>query len=419
METIEIARKAKESADILGNAPTSQKNRALRLVCSKLRERKSDIVDANKEDISQAEKNGLPSNLVNRLGFGEDKVDSRIEALETIASLDDPVGQPFNAQVRPNGMRVQRVRVPLGVILMVYEARPHVTLNAGAFCLKSGNAAILRGGSEAKVCNQLLGEIWTEALKEAGLPEGCVQVITGSHEQVNELLAQDDLIDLVIPRGGKKLIETVSSSSKVPVIKHYNGVCSVYIDKTEDMEGAIDILLDSKCLMPAVCNAMETVLVSEQMTEKLPDIVAAFRKAGVKVKGCEKTMAKAEGIEAASEEDWSTEYLDEIISIRVVKDVDEAIEHINTYGSGHTDSIVTDSIKNAQKFTSRVDSGVVLVNASTMFCDGQSLGLGAEIGISTDKLHARGPMGLADLTTYKYVIQGENNVMGNPRDYLK
>jgi glutamate-5-semialdehyde dehydrogenase len=185
METIEIARKAKESADILGNAPTSQKNRALRLVCSKLRERKSDIVDANKEDISQAEKNGLPSNLVNRLGFGEDKVDSRIEALETIASLDDPVGQPFNAQVRPNGMRVQRVRVPLGVILMVYEARPHVTLNAGAFCLKSGNAAILRGGSEAKVCNQLLGEIWTEALKEAGLPEGCVQVITGSHEQVN------------------------------------------------------------------------------------------------------------------------------------------------------------------------------------------------------------------------------------------
>jgi glutamate-5-semialdehyde dehydrogenase len=419
MDSRQIAEKAKQSTKILANASTSDKNQVLKLVCDKLEKRKSEIARANRQDIENAEKNGIASNLVNRLGFDEKKVESRIEAIRQIIQLDDPVGQPYKSQVRPNGMKVMRVRVPLGVILMIYEARPHVTLNAGAFCLKSGNAAILRGGSEAKICNELIGEIWKQALKESGLPQECVQVITGSHKQVNELLNQKDLIDLVIPRGGKKLIETVSSNSKIPVIKHYNGVCSVYIDKTNDIESAIDIIIDSKCLMPAVCNAAETVLISEKERDKLPQIVDALKKADVIVKGCEKTRAVTADIETATEQDWSTEYLDKIISIKVVEDVSEAIEHINTYGSGHTDSIVTDSIENAELFTAKVDSGVVLVNASTMYCDGQSLGLGAEIGISTDKLHARGPMGLEELTTYKFVIQGKNNVMGEPRKEYK
>jgi glutamate-5-semialdehyde dehydrogenase len=296
---------------------------------------------------------------------------------------------------------------------MVYEARPHVTVNAGAFCVKSGNAAILRGGSEAKRCNRLLGRLWQESLVEAGLPSDAIQVVAGSHEQIQELLELDEYIDLVIPRGGKGLIKVVAEQSRIPVVKHYEGICHVYLDEGCDLEAGLEIAIDSKCLMPEVCNAAETLLVSKAIAGELPRIVEALRKRDVTVRGCGQTQAVAAGVEPATGEDWRTEYLDLIISIRVVADVEEAIQHVNRYGSHHTDAIVTNNEARARRFVDRVDSAVVLVNASTMFCDGESLGMGAEIGISTDKLHARGPMGLEELTSYKFVIRGHGHAMGN------
>jgi glutamate-5-semialdehyde dehydrogenase len=394
-------------------ATTEQKNAVLNAMAEKLAARKQGILSASEADLAEAKSSGVPTNLINRLRFGEEKIDVRIRCLRKIEALPDPVGQTYHVERRPNGLEVARVRVPLGVILMIYEARPHVTVNAGAFCLKSGNAVILRGGSEAKRCNALLGGLWRESLAEADLPPEAIQVVSGSHEDVNNLLQENECIDLVIPRGGKGLIKAVSEKSRIPVIKHFAGICHVYIDQGADVSRGIEIALDSKCLMPEVCNALETLLVCGTLSHQLPEIVAAFRANGVTVKGCDKTRAAVPGIEPATEEDWRTEYLDTIVSVRVVGDVDEAIEHINRYGSHHTDAIVTDSQSCARKFVQQVDSAVVLVNASTMFCDGESLGMGAEIGISTDKLHARGPMGLEELTSYKFVIQGDGHVMGS------
>ena len=413
-----IAQQAKDCSKVLSEAGAEQKNKALSAMSRKLGSNKSQIISVNKQDIAEARKSGVPEHLLGRLGFADSKIDSRIRCLNKIEGLSDPVGQPYKCERRPNGLEVQRVRVPLGVILMIYEARPHVTVNAGAFCLKSGNCAILRGGSEARRCNELLGKLWSEALSEADLPTDSVQVVSGSHEETGELLKLSEYIDLVIPRGGKGLIETVAKESKIPVIKHYSGVCNVYIDSPADIHKAIDVALDSKCLMPEVCNAMETLLVSEESSEHIPAIVKAFKNCGVEVRGCQKVQVAAE-VKEATEEDWQREYLDNIVSIRVVSGVGEAIEHINTYGSHHTDSIVTDSVENAEKFKRGVDSGVVLINASTMFCDGESLGMGAEIGISTDKLHARGPMGLEELTSYKFVIRGEGTVMGEPGSFIQ
>ena len=413
MDTDEIVATARDSAAVVATCETEQKNAALEAMAHKLGERRQDLIEANQKDIEAARESGTPGNLLDRLGFGDAKIDSRIGSLQKLKNLADPVGQTFRAEKRPNGLEVARMRVPLGVILMIYEARPHVTVNAGAFCLKSGNAAILRGGSEAERCNALLGELWRESLREADLPEGAVQVVSGSHDEVSELLQADDYIDMVIPRGGEGLIEAVSEQARMPVVKHFAGVCHVYIDEGADVDTGIDITIDGKCLMPEVCNATETLLVAESQTDELPRIVESLREKGVKVKGCEKTRAAVSDVEPTSEEDWSTEYLDMVISVKVVGGVDEAIEHINTYGSHHTDSIVTDSMARARKFTDAVDSGVVLMNASTMFCDGESLGMGAEIGISTDKIHARGPMGLEELTTYKFVIRGEGHVMGD------
>jgi glutamate-5-semialdehyde dehydrogenase len=393
-------------------ASTDAKNAALLAMARKLRECEQDLLQSNEEDMARAVSEGVPENMVKRLQFGASKIASRIRCLQKIAALPDPVGQVLVQSRRPNGLDVARVRVPLGAILCIYEARPHVTINAGAFCLKSGNAAILRGGTEARGCNALLGELWYDSLREAGLPEQAVQVVSVSHEGVDELLGMDDCIDLVIPRGGKELIKTVSEQSKIPVIKHFEGVCHVFIDATADVKGAISIALDSKCLMPEVCNAMETLLVHAAHTKNLAEIVEAFRKHGVTVRGCQAAKNAVPDIEDATEDDWRTEYLDEIVSVRIVPDVAAAIEHINRYGSHHTDTIVTDSAKAAQRFLREVDSSVVLENASTMFCDGESLGMGAEIGISTDKIHARGPMGLEDLTSYKFVIRGQGHTMG-------
>jgi len=414
-----IATAARQAADEVGRASTWQKNAAIRAMAAKLAERQDEIVSANRRDLEAARAADLSEKLVARLGFGKAKISARIEALRRIEALPDPVGAAHRTELRPNGLAVARVRVPIGVVLMIYEARPHVTVNAGALCLKAGNAAIFRGGSEAAQCNALLGEMWRESLEEADLPAEAVQAISGSHQEVAELLHMEDLIDLVIPRGGKGLIQAVASQSRIPVLKHSAGVCHVYLGEGADLEQAIRIVLDSKCLMPEVCNAMETLLVCEELEPELPALADALQECGVTIRGCPRTRAAVPFAEPAAEEDWRTEYLDMIVSVRVVEDVDEAIEHINRYGSHHTDVIVTESRSRARRFVREVDSAVVLVNASTMFCDGASLGMGAEIGISTDKLHARGPMGLNELTSYKFVIEGDGQVMGGPEDWRR
>ncbi|MEM6755011.1 MAG: glutamate-5-semialdehyde dehydrogenase [Cyanobacteria bacterium P01_C01_bin.38] len=413
--TTDIAQTAKKCASIIANTPTEQKNAVLLKMAKLLDTYREDIVAANQADVAAARKNKIAKNLLARLQWSDAKINSSIAALHKIANLPDPVGQLFEPIGSSNGLKASRMRVPLGVILMIYEARPHVTVNAGSFCLKSGNAVILRGGSEAKNCNQKLGELWQTALNDVGLPTEIIQVLTGSHEQINQLLQLDNYIDLVIPRGGPKLIETVSKNSQIPVLKHYNGICHVYIDEAADLHQALEIALDSKCLMPSVCNAMETLLVHRSFESELNTIIKAFQDNNVEVKGCDRVRHVAP-VEAATEQDWQTEYLDLKISIRIVDSVDEAISHINQFGSHHTDSIVTDSQSRAEQFVNLVDSAVVLVNASTMFCDGDTLGMGAEIGIATGKLHARGPMGLQELTSYKFVVRGSGQTMGG--DFL-
>lgn len=408
-----IAETARRVSGVLASAPRRQKDAALLAMADRLANRTRDILEANQRDLDAAIAAGLPANTIDRLRFSEKKILARQQGLLKIAELPDPIGQTIRSETRPAGFQVDRVRVPLGVVLMVYEARPHVTVNAGAFCLKSGNAAILRGGSEAKHCNALLGDLWRQSLAEAGLPEEAVQVVSGSHAQIRELLQLDEYVDLVIPRGGKGLIRAVADHSRIPVIKHFEGICHAYLDEPADLESAVNIVLDSKCLMPEVCNALETLLVSRATAGHLPVVLDALRRRGVSLRGCEATRRIDPDVEPATEEDWRTEYLDMVLSVRVVEGVDEAIEHINRFGSHHTDTIVTADADRAARFVERVDSAVVLVNASTMFCDGESLGMGAEIGISTDKIHARGPMGLEELTSYKFVIRGRGNVMGS------
>jgi len=409
----DISEKANKAAQIVANASTSAKNAALLKMAKLLEDSTEDLLKANQKDLDAARDKGLPQNLLDRLVFGESKIKSRINSLKKIASLPDPVGQVKDLKKTDIGLVVGRMRVPMGVILMIYEARPHVTVNAGAFALKSGNTIICKGGSEAENCNGLLGRLWAEALDEADLPPDSVQVVSLSHDEVDKLLQKPDEIAVVIPRGGKELIRSVSEKSRIPVIKHFEGVCHVYIGESADKKKAISIALDSKLLMPEVCNAAETVLVDKSMVDFLPELGAVLKKHGVEIRGCPIVCEKVDGAKTATEEDWHAEYLDKIYSIKVVDGVDEAITHISKYGSGHTETIVTEHYSDAQKFLRETDSSVVLVNASTMYCDGESLGMGAEIGISTDKFHARGPMGLEELTTYKFVIWGDGQVMGD------
>lgn len=413
MDVTIVAQRARAASRTVAAASAETKNVVLRKMAELLKKHKKGLVNANKRDIENGRKEGLPDNILRRLVFDGKKVEGRITSLSKIIQLPDPVGQIEGMDRRPNGLLVGRMRVPLGVILMIYEARPHVTVNAGAFALKSGNAIILKGGSEAATCNTLLRKLWGEALSHGGLPQDAIQCITASHEEISRLLQLTEYIDLVIPRGGKGLIKAVAEQSRIPVIKHFEGICHVYVDDSADIEKAKKIMLDSKLLMPEVCNAVETLLVSKKHARALPEIVGALRKHGVQVRGCKKTRKVVPDVVPAIEDDWWTEYLDKIISVKVVGDVGEAIAHINKYGSGHTDTIVTEDYTNANRFLREVDSGVVLVNASTMFNDGEQLGMGAEIGISTDKLHARGPMGLHELTTYKFVVLGEDHVMGS------
>lgn len=419
MDVNVLAQTARQTAPIMAAASPAQKNTVLTTMAERLAGNAEDIVSANTADIAEARQHGLDDAVLNRLSFGAAKLASRVQSLRKIAALVDPVGATIREDRLANGLLARRVRVPLGVILMIYEARPHVSVNAGAFCMKAGNACILRGGSEAARCNALLGQLWGDALESAGLPRKAIQMISGSHEDISALLQLDEDIDLVIPRGGKGLIRAVAEQSRIPVVKHFAGVCQVYIDASASAQMAGDVVIDSKCLMPEVCNALETVLAAASNPSVLRAVVARLQRCGVTVRGCEKTRALCDGVEPATEADWREEYLDMVVSVRVVQDVAAAIAHINTYGSHHTDSIVTSTPEAADRFRREVDSGVVLVNASTMFCDGATLGMGAEIGISTDKLHARGPMGLEELTSYKFVIDGDGQVMGNPAEMEK
>lgn len=399
----------------VATASTAAKNAALLAMSRLLEEEAGAIEAANREDLETARQEDLAPPLVNRLRFDREKITARARALEVIAALPDPVGSLDWGERRPTGLEVRRVRVPLGVLAVIYEARPHVTVNAGALGLKAGNTVLLKGGFEARGTNLVLASLWEKALAIAGLPQEAIQVIrTTDRQAVPFLLSLEGQIDLAIPRGGKGLVKLVRDQARVPVLKHYEGVCHLYLDASAGVEEAVGLTLDSKVYMPEVCNALETLLVHREAAGRLlPPVVRALQQHGVEVRGCPRARQVITGLVPATEEDWRAEYLDLTLSVRVVDSLAEAIEHINTYGSHHTDAIVTQDLLAAQHFQRDVDSAVVLVNASTMFDDGGELGLGAEIGISTDRLHARGPVGLRDLTSYKYVVIGQGHTMGH------
>jgi glutamate-5-semialdehyde dehydrogenase len=391
---------------------SSEKNRALLGMADKLQARSDFLVAENQKDLEFAKERGLSSALLDRIALNPSRVREMGKGMRDVAALDDPVRQVVKMWRRPNGLQVGRMRIPLGVIGMIYEARPNVTADAAALCLKSGNAVILRGGSEAHHSNQAIGAVLREACAETRVPPDVVQVVQNKdHALVHELLQLEQYIDLIIPRGGEDLIRAVAAESKIPVIKHYKGVCHVYVDSDAALEMAERICYNAKVQRPSVCNAMETLLVHEAIAPKfLPAMIAKFREAGVEIRGCDKTRALVPGIEAATEEDWSTEYLDLILAVRVVKDMDDAVSHIERYGSEHTETIVTNHYQKSREFVDRVNSSAVMVNASTRFNDGGELGLGAEIGISTSKIHAFGPMGLEELTTTKFIVFGDGQV---------
>ncbi len=408
----DMAVKSREAAVLLAGAGTEEKNRALEAVARALEDKASAIRQENRKDLERAEAEGLSTAMIDRLRLDDKRMRSMIEGVRDVARLEDPVGKAYDRRTRPNGLVIYRMRVPIGVIGIIYESRPNVTVDASALTLKTGNAVILRGGSESINSNLVLGRVMAEAIKSTGLPEAAVQVVsTTDREAVGELLVLDSLIDLIIPRGGETLIRRVVETSTIPVIKHYNGVCHVYVDGEADLVMAEEVAFNAKVQRPGVCNAMETLLVDSAVAgEFLPRILARLRQAGVELVGCERTREIDITVGPASEQDWLTEYLDMKLSVRVVDGLDQAVEHIERYGSRHTDAIVTADKARAEEFVRRVDSSSVMVNASTRFSDGAQYGLGAEIGISTDKLHARGPMGLEELTTYKWVVMGEGQL---------
>ena len=412
-EIVEVARKAKGASYKISNLTTEKKNAALKRIANLLDEKREYIQEKNCIDLENAKKNNLSSAMIDRLTLSDKVIDAMIQGVEDIISLPDPVGEVVKMWKRPNGMVVGKKRIPLGVICMIFESRPNVVVDASSLCLKSGNAVVLRGGSEAFYSNQVLCEIIQTALEKENIPKEAVQVFpTTDREAVKEILKLDEYIDLVIPRGKEGLIRTVVENSTIPVIKHYKGVCHLYVDKDYgDYDFASKIVVNSKAQRPGVCNALETLLVDREIAEKfLPKIVEDFKRAGVKVKGCDICKKIVPEIELATDADWDTEYLDYIISIKVVDGLEGAIEHIQKYGSNHTDGIITKNYEKAMEFIDRVDSSAVLVNASTRLNDGGVFGLGAEIGISTTKLHAYGPMGLEELTTTKFIVFGQGQI---------
>ncbi len=408
----DVGQQAKQAGQALANAETAIKNKALHTIADALLARSAWLQAENAKDLQAGRDNGLAAAMLDRLTLSDQALATMAEGLRQIAELADPIGVISDLKYRPSGIQVGQMRVPLGVVGIIYESRPNVTADAAALCLKSGNATILRGGSEAIHSNRAIASCVQAGLEAAGLPAACVQVIaTTDRAAVGELLRLDDYVDVIIPRGGKGLIERVSQESSIPVIKHLDGICHVYIDDEAELDKAIAVALNAKTQRYGTCNTLETLLVAAGVAaEVLPALAACYAEKGVELRGCPQTQAILSGCGAATEADWQTEYLAPILSIRVVDDMAQAIEHINTYSSQHTDTIMTRNITRARHFLRAVDSSSVMVNASTRFADGFEYGLGAEIGISTDKLHARGPVGLEGLTSMKYVVFGDGHI---------
>lgn len=408
----EMAKDAKDASRQLRKTGRDQKDQALERMAHKLLQMENDIIEENKKDLSMAAEKRLPSAMIDRLTLDRKTIQSMADGLRDVMVLPDPVGAVTGMWKRPNGLQVGRVRIPLGVIGFIYESRPNVTVDAAGLCLKSGNAVILKGGSEAIHSNLILDKVLREALDETGLPQKAIQVIPSTdREAVNILLNLDDFVDLIIPRGGEGLIRFVAENSRIPVLKHYKGVCHVYVDEAADLQTAYDICFNAKVQRPGVCNAMETMLVHEKIAgDFLPTMIKRFLDAGVEIRGCPRTLDIIPGAKPAVEQDWPAEFLDLILAVKIVSNMDQALDHIEKYGSNHTEAIVTRDYGRSRQFLAEVDASVVLVNASTRFNDGGQLGLGAEIGINTSKLHAFGPMGLEELTTTKFIVYGDGQV---------
>ena len=399
---------AKAAAQVLVNADTESKNRALQEAAASLRDRTADLIAANYIDMAGGEKNGLSSAMLDRLKLNEDRVNGMARGLEDIADLDDPVGAIMDAWDRPNGLNISRVRVPLGVIGVIYESRPNVTADAGGLCLKAGNAVILRGGSESYNSSRAILESMQDGLKQANLPIDAIQMIpTTDRAAVGEMLTMSEYIDVIVPRGGKSLVERVQTEAKVPVFAHLEGICHTYVTENSDPDMARDLVVNAKMRRTGICGATETLLIDkEAAASHLPSILGALTQAGCEIRGDEATQSLDDRVIPATDEDWDTEYLDKIISVKQVSGINEAIDHVNAHGTEHTDAIVTDDSDAAEKFLNGINSAIALHNTSTQFADGGEFGMGAEIGIATGKLHARGPVGVEQLTTFKYVVRG-------------
>lgn len=408
----ELGEKAKSAAAVLARTETQQKNNALMAIAKHLVAMKDDIIAANQLDLDKGTLNGLDEAMLDRLALNDARFDGMVEGLKQVAALPDPVAVITDMSYRPSGIQLGKMRVPLGVIGIIYESRPNVTIDAASLCLKSGNATILRGGSESINSNRAIAKAISLGLVEAGLPETAVQVVeTTDRAAVGELITMNGTVDVVVPRGGKSLIERISRNATVNVIKHLDGICHVYIDATADLAKAHAVAINAKTHRYGTCNTMETLLVDAPVAQQvLPSLIAEYLAKGVELRGCDRTCEISDQVYQASEEDWGTEYLAPILSIKIVNGIDEAIAHINHYGSHHTDAIMTENYTLARRFLREVDSSSVMVNASTRFADGFEYGLGAEIGISTDKIHVRGPVGLEGLTTQKYVVFGDGHI---------
>jgi len=407
-----LGQQARAASRELAVASTASKNAALLAIAAQLEQSRQQLAEANQIDMANGRERGLDAALLDRLELTPARIDAMIDGIRQVAALPDPCGEITDLKYRPSGIQVGKMRVPLGVVGIIYESRPNVTVDAASLCLKSGNAAILRGGSESIASNKAIAQCIIAGLRDAGLPETAVQVVeTTDRAAVGELIAMPQYVDVIVPRGGRSLIERISQDARVPVIKHLDGVCHVYIDGEADLEKAFRIAMNAKTHRYGVCNAMETLLIAESVVGRiLPRLAEAYGGKGVELRGCDKTRALLPDAKVATEEDWFAEYLAPILSVKVVAGIDEAIEHINRYGSQHTDAIVTENYTLARRFLAAVDSASVMINASTRFADGFEYGLGAEIGISTDKIHARGPVGLEGLTSQKWVVLGDGHI---------
>jgi len=410
MQSVGLA--ARDSSRVLARAGSNIKNNALEAIADAVNNNRTELLAANNKDMDNGRSKGLDAALLDRLELNNERIDSMIEGLHQVAALQDPVGEITDMGYRPSGIQLGQMRVPLGVVGIIYESRPNVTVDAASLCLKSGNATILRGGSEAINSNRAIADCISTGLLAVGLPETAVQVVnTADRDAVGELITMGNYVDVIVPRGGKSLIERISADARVPVIKHLDGNCHVYIDDRADLKKAVAIADNAKTHRYGVCNAMESLLIAEPVAAAvLPELSKIYSEKGVEMRGCEKSRAIVNSILAASEDDWAEEYLAPILSIKIVAGIDEAIEHINHYSSQHTESIVTEDFNRGRRFIAEVDSSSVMINASTRFADGLEYGLGAEIGISTDKIHARGPVGLEGLTSQKWVVFGDGQI---------